>query len=160
MSFCFDSFDTPIGPLTVVADYHGVLMQVAFRSATQMQTLVYKHDPAMLEKPRQQLLNYFNGQRQAFDLLWAAAGTEFQLNVWNALQTIPFGETWSYQQLAQYIGRPTAVRAVAHAVGRNPLPIVLPCHRVIAKNGSLCGFSGGLPRKAALLRLEGITIAC
>ncbi len=102
-----------------------------------------------------QLKEYFVGQRQIFDLPLFPHGTDFQLEVWQALGRIPFGETVSYQTLASNIGRPQAVRAVGAANGANPISIVVPCHRVIGKNGRLTGFGGGLQAKADLLKLEG-----
>lgn len=89
-----------------------------------------------------------------FQLPLAAKGTEFQQQVWQALKTIPYGETWSYQQLAEAIGNPKAVRAVGLANGKNPISVIVPCHRVIGKKGKLTGYAGGLDRKAALLKLE------
>ncbi|MBO6564724.1 MAG: methylated-DNA--[protein]-cysteine S-methyltransferase [Pseudomonadales bacterium] len=101
-----------------------------------------------------QLNEYFEGRRQVFELKLQPSGTPFQLQVLTALQEIPFGETRSYLEIARSIGRPKAVRAVGAANGRNPLPIVIPCHRVIGTNGSLTGFGGGLAAKAYLLGLE------
>ncbi len=101
-----------------------------------------------------QLNEYFEGRRQAFELKLQPSGTPFQLQVLSALQDIPFGETRSYLEIARSIGRPKAVRAVGAANGRNPLPIVIPCHRVIGTNGSLTGFGGGLVAKEYLLGLE------
>lgn len=101
-----------------------------------------------------QLNEYFEGRRQTFDLKLQPSGTKFQLEVLAALQEIPFGETRSYLDIARLIGRPKAVRAVGAANGRNPLPIVIPCHRVIGTNGSLTGFGGGLAAKEYLLQLE------
>lgn len=112
-------------------------------------------DNAVLVTTRRQLDAYFDGKRRRFDLPLAPRGTPFQAQVWNTLATIPYGETISYAQLATRVGRPTAMRAVGAANGRNPLPIVLPCHRVIGADGSLTGFGGGLLTKAFLLRLEG-----
>jgi len=110
----------------------------------------------VLQQAKAQLQDYFAGQRQQFDLpLNLATGTAFQQAVWQALQAIPFGATCSYGQLASRIGRPSAVRAVGAAVGRNPLTIIVPCHRVIGTHGSLTGYAGGLDRKTALLQLEG-----
>jgi methylated-DNA-[protein]-cysteine S-methyltransferase len=109
----------------------------------------------LLERARRQLAEYFAGKRRTFDLPLAPHGTEFQCAVWRALADIPYGETISYAQLATRVGKPTATRAVGAANGRNPLPIVLPCHRVIGADGSLTGFGGGLPTKQFLLRLEG-----
>jgi methylated-DNA-[protein]-cysteine S-methyltransferase len=105
-----------------------------------------------------QLLQYFEGKRRVFDLKLAPTGTAFQLAVLNALQTIPFGETRSYLEIARQVGRPKAVRAVGAANGRNPLPIVIPCHRVIGADGSLTGFGGGLETKLFLLELEGVKV--
>lgn len=110
----------------------------------------------VLRQAQSQLEAYFAAQRSAFDLpLSLATGTAFQQAVWQALLTIPFGSTCSYGQLASHIGKPRAVRAVGAAVGRNPLSIVVPCHRVIGANGSLTGYAGGLSRKTTLLQLEG-----
>jgi len=110
------------------------------------------------EKPlataRQQLTEYFAGTRKEFDLPVALSGTEFQVSVLEALQEIPYGETVSYGEIARRIGRPKAVRAVGAANGRNPIPVVVPCHRVIGSSGDLTGFGGGLDTKEALLRLE------
>ncbi len=101
-----------------------------------------------------QLAAYFAGQRRGFDLPLAPAGTEFQLRVWHALCAVPYGETINYGELARRVGNPRAARAVGLANGANPLPIVVPCHRVIGANGALTGFGGGLPIKRALLALE------
>ncbi|WP_078084051.1 methylated-DNA--[protein]-cysteine S-methyltransferase [Microbulbifer mangrovi] len=106
----------------------------------------------------EQLLAYFAGERQAFDLPLDASGTPFQQSVWRALCAIPFGETRSYRELAEAIGNPKAVRAVARANGANPLSIVVPCHRVIGADGTLTGYAGGLEMKARLLALEGVLI--
>ncbi len=108
----------------------------------------------ILDRAAAQLGEYFAGVRKDFDLPLCPEGTEFQLAAWSALQTIPYGETWSYGQQATFMGRPTASRAVGAANGRNPLPIVVPCHRVVGANGSLTGFAGGIDTKAALLQLE------
>lgn len=109
----------------------------------------------LLWKTAQQLDEYFAGQRQQFDLPLAPRGTDFQKQVWRALREIPFGQTWSYAQLAQHIGKPSATRAVGAANGRNPIAIIVPCHRVIGADGGLTGFSGGLSAKSYLLKLEG-----
>ena len=112
--------------------------------------------PLLLEACRQ-LREYFAGERKAFALPLAPAGTEFQKKVWAALRDIPWGETRSYGDIARAIGKPAASRAVGMANGRNPLPIFIPCHRVIGTNGSITGYSGGLEKKRFLLRLEGIS---
>ncbi|MBT8084706.1 MAG: methylated-DNA--[protein]-cysteine S-methyltransferase [Woeseia sp.] len=103
---------------------------------------------------RAQLTEYFAGERKDFDLKLCPTGTEFQLDVLRELQKIPYGTTASYADIARRIGRPKAVRAVGAANGRNPLPVIIPCHRVIGSGGQLTGFGGGLPTKEALLRLE------
>jgi methylated-DNA-[protein]-cysteine S-methyltransferase len=113
-----------------------------------------KH-PVLLEAERQ-LDEYFAGRRRKFTLKLDFAGTEFQNKVWEALLSIPFGETRSYGDIARQIGKPKAVRAVGAANGRNPISIVTPCHRVIGSNGKLTGFAGGMEAKATLLALEGI----
>jgi methylated-DNA-[protein]-cysteine S-methyltransferase len=152
----YDRFDTPIGPLTVATDIDG-LRHVLFASNRHEVhgQAAWLHSPGRLAEAREQLLEYFAGERRAFDLPLRPVGTAFQLKAWQALAGIPYGETRSYAEQAQRIGAPDAVRAVGAANGRNPLPIVLPCHRVIGADGGLTGFSGGLPIKAALLRLEG-----
>jgi len=112
-------------------------------------------DPGPFRAARQQLEEYFAGARRTFDLPLAAAGTDFQREVWRGLAAIPYGVTLSYGELARRLGRDRAVRAVGLANGRNPLSIVVPCHRVIGANGTLTGYGGGLERKRFLLELEG-----
>lgn len=152
----FDTFDSPIGTLTVAADSHGIRHILFPQNRHEAKGRErWQRDPAAVTEARRQLLAYLHGERSGFDLPLAPAGTDFQRRVWHTLAQIPFGQTWSYAQLAQCVGQPTAARAVGAANGRNPLPIVLPCHRVIGANGALTGFGGGLPTKLALLRLEG-----
>ena len=115
----------------------------------------WQEDESAFVEAARQLTEYFEGSRQTFDLELEPEGTEFQKKVWWALDGIPFGETISYGELAERIGRPGASRAVGAANGRNPLPIVLPCHRVIGSDGSLTGYGGGLETKKFLLELEG-----
>jgi methylated-DNA-[protein]-cysteine S-methyltransferase len=112
-----------------------------------------RNHPVLREAERQ-LSDYFAGKRETFSLKLDFAGTDFQKKVWNALTTIPFGQTRSYGQIARQIGHPKAVRAVGAANGRNPISIIAPCHRVIGSNGKLTGFAGGLKAKAALLEME------
>ncbi len=108
---------------------------------------------------RQELAAYFTGKLRAFTVPFDLAGTDFQTRVWQALVKVPYGKTVSYSDLARKMGAPAAVRAVAMANARNPLPLIVPCHRVIGKNGALTGYSGGgVTRKAALLKLEGIAL--
>ena len=113
-------------------------------------------DEAILTETTVQLSEYFEGHRRSFDLNLMPIGTAFQKRVWTELRAIPFGETRSYGEIARAIGQPTAVRAVGAANGRNPLPIVVPCHRVVGSDGKLTGFGGGLPAKVHLLGLEGV----
>jgi O-6-methylguanine DNA methyltransferase len=152
----YDVFDTPIGPLTVAADDVGVrhILFPANKYEAPGRDR-WKRDAGALRDAREQLLAYFHGERTAFDLPLCPVGTPFQVRVWNTLARIPFGATWTYAQLATRIGLPKAMRAVGAANGRNPLPIVLPCHRVIGSDGSLTGFGGGLPLKRFLLEHEG-----
>ncbi|UHQ20573.1 methylated-DNA--[protein]-cysteine S-methyltransferase [Lysobacter sp. KIS68-7] len=149
--------DSPVGPLRLAASDDGVhaIEFHAPRHAVSRDARWCEGDHPMLDRVAAQLDEYFAGQRRRFDLPLAPEGTEFQCTVWHALATIPFGETISYAQLAAHIGKPAAVRAVGAANGRNPIPIVLPCHRVIGADGSLTGFGGGLPTKRFLLELEG-----
>ena len=151
------SVPSPVGPLRVAASDAG-LHAIQFpgnRHPVKQCTPWQPGDHPLLRQTQAQLDAYFAGRLQVFDLPLAPHGTAFQRQVWQALAQIPFGQTWSYLQLARQVGRPTATRAVGAANGRNPLPIVLPCHRVIGANGALTGFGGGLPTKAFLLTLEG-----
>ena len=116
----------------------------------------WRSDPAPFREVERQLNAYFEGALRAFELPLHLSGTPFQNTVWTYLADIPFGETRTYGQLARAIGRPQASRAVGAANGNNPLPIILPCHRVIGSNGALTGFGGGLPTKRYLLTLEGV----
>ena len=152
----FDEFDSPVGLLTVAADRQG-LRHIRFVSERHpiRRDSDWIRDPGALRDAREQLLAYFAGERQRFELVLHPVGTRFQLKVWNALAEIPFGATASYGEIARRIGEASAVRAVGAANGRNPLPIVLPCHRVIGSDGSLTGFGGGLPIKQFLLEHEG-----
>ncbi len=155
MTLDYDRFDSPIGELTVAGDASGIAHILFAQNRHDAKGRAqWRHRPETVREARMQLLQFLHGERTAFDLPLAPHGTPFQLRVWNALAAIPFGQTWSYLQLATQLGQPTATRAVGAANGRNPLPIVLPCHRVIGHNGALTGFGGGLETKAALLRLE------
>ena len=153
----YQYMDSPVEPLLLAADGHGLHL-IEFHSPRHPMARLEKWvegKNAILDMARAQLDEYFSGTRQQFDLPLAPQGTPFQQEVWHTLATIPYGETISYAQLAQRVGKPTAMRAVGAANGRNPLPIVLPCHRVIGADGSLTGFGGGLPTKQFLLELEG-----
>jgi methylated-DNA-[protein]-cysteine S-methyltransferase len=151
----YDDITTPIGTLRLVADAKG-LREVWFDRGRQQKRPApeWVRSPDALAFARVQFEEYFAGRRQAFDLPLHPLGTPFQLAVWEELGRIPYGVTISYGELARRIENPLAVRAVGAANGRNPLPIVLPCHRVIGSNGSLTGFGGGLPTKRFLLAME------
>jgi methylated-DNA-[protein]-cysteine S-methyltransferase len=148
---------TPVGMLTLVAG-EGVLREVRFPKDSEGQAALPEAQPSerevVLDDARRQLDEYFARKRRTFDLPLAPQGTPFQCAVWKALLGIGFGETASYRWIAHRIGNPKAVRAVGAANGANPLPIVIPCHRVIGADGSLTGFGGGLQRKRWLLDLE------
>ena len=148
--------DSPVGPLMLAADDSG-LRHIEFRENRHPADHADWHggDSELLRAAEVQLGEYFAGTRTAFDLPLAPRGSDFQVAVWHELARIPFGTTISYAQLAVRMGNANAMRAVGAANGRNPLPIVLPCHRVIGADGALVGFGGGLPAKEFLLRLEG-----
>lgn len=148
--------DSPLGELLLAGD-DGALRLISFPTGKgrRRPERDWVEDPAPFRVAARQLAEYFAGRRERFDLPLAPEGTEFQRAVWQGLRRIPYGRTWSYAELAQRIGRPRAMRAVGAANGANPLPIVVPCHRVIGADGSLTGFGGGLPAKRLLLELEG-----
>lgn len=148
--------DSPIGPLLLTADDGGLTrlyMEVRKHGPDEVQPEWRRDNSAFTEACRQ-LDEYFAGERTVFDLPLNPAGTPFQLRVWEALKTIPYGEIRSYGEIAEQIGRPGAARAVGLANGRNPISIVVPCHRVIGASGALTGYGGGLERKQYLLDLE------
>ena len=149
--------DSPVGRLLLAGDEAGLRL-ICFPSEQSKRTPQpdWRRDDAPFAEALRQLRAYFAGELLDFDLALAPEGTAFQLAVWQALRRIPYGETVSYGEVARAIGRPTASRAVGAANGRNPLPIVIPCHRVIGSTGKLTGFGGGLDTKAALLALEGV----
>lgn len=151
----YDEIDSPVGTLRLVADGRG-LREIRFERERHPKQAYpgWVRAAAPLKSARVQLQEYFAGERRHFELPLHPVGTPFQLEVWQELGRIPYGATISYGELARRIDKPQAVRAVGAANGRNPLPIVLPCHRVIGANGSLTGFGGGLPTKRYLLDLE------
>ena len=151
----FDEFTTPIGLLRIAVDATG-LRCVMFENNKYdaPNRSEWRLDKVVTREAREQMLQYFSGERREFDLKTSFTGTEFQQRTWQTLASIPYGQTWSYTELAKRIGSPKAVRAVGAANGRNPLPIVLPCHRVIGSNGTLTGFGGGISVKKWLLEYE------
>jgi methylated-DNA-[protein]-cysteine S-methyltransferase len=149
---------SPVGRLTLVATDRGlsaILWENDRPGRVRLNITGEDRTHPLLVEAERQLAQYFAGRRQRFALPLDPSGTAFQRDVWDALGTIPFGETRSYAQIAQQIGQPRAVRAVGAANGRNPLSIVVPCHRVVGSTGALTGFAGGLAVKARLLALEG-----
>lgn len=153
MYYCY--LDTPIGDLLLAGD-EDALALVGFPEGSMRREpdadWIYSEKP--FADASEQLRAYFAGERKSFDLNLKPGGTEFQMQVLDELQKIPYGTTTSYGDIARRIGRPKAVRAVGAANGRNPIPIIIPCHRVIGSGGQMTGFGGGIPTKEALLRLE------
>ncbi len=153
MYYCY--LETPIGDLLLAGDEEALCL-VGFPEGSMRREpqddWIYSEKP--FKDARAQLTAYFEGGRKTFDLNLNPGGTEFQLEVLDELQKIPYGTTVSYGDIAERIGRPRAVRAVGAANGRNPIPIIIPCHRVIGSSGDMTGFGGGIPTKKALLRLE------
>jgi O-6-methylguanine DNA methyltransferase len=153
----FSRTSSPVGPLFLAASQKG-LVRLEFESRVQQlnpQTIELKESRETLAPYLEELNEYFVGGRRQFSIALDLRGTEFQLKCWRALLDIPYGETRSYRDLAEAIGHPHAFRAVGMSNNRNPVAIVVPCHRVIAADGSLCGYGGGLEIKRQLLDLEG-----
>ncbi|HEV7705130.1 MAG TPA: methylated-DNA--[protein]-cysteine S-methyltransferase [Gemmatimonadaceae bacterium] len=157
MSYAYKTIDSPAGTLKLVASDKG-LAAILFRdddpSLAPLTPLVEDPSHPMLVETERQLREYFEGTRKSFTVPLDFNGTEFQKSVWQALLSIPFGETRSYGEIARQLGNPTASRAVGAANGRNPISIIAPCHRVIGSSGKLTGYGGGLDVKEMLLSLE------
>ncbi len=155
MTRCYTQIESPLGSLLLAADEVGLreILFVNGRHPARPEPS-WKEDRAVHSETIRQLQAYFAGELESFDLQLAPEGTPFQLGVWRTLCEIPFGQTISYGELASRIGNPKASRAVGLANGSNPIPIVIPCHRVIGSNGKLTGYGGGLPIKEKLLALE------
>ena len=157
-------YDSPCGPLTLgsigdalcLCDWNvGNRRQIIDRRlCREFNTTMVDGDTHILQEAQKQLNEYFSRMRQKFDLPLVFIGSDLRHQVWDKLQEIPYGETISYQAFAGNLGKPEAVRAIASAIGDNPLSIFIPCHRVIGKNGSLTGYAGGLPAKRLLLHIE------
>ncbi len=155
MNLLYTTTESPIGSLLLVGDgtaLHRLSMQGGPRPAAI--DPAWQRDENAFEPVEAQLRDYFAGARHGFDVQLEMAGTPFERRVWQALREIPYGETTSYGRLAQSIGEPGAARAVGLANGRNPIAVIVPCHRVIGADGGLTGFGGGLERKRFLLELE------
>lgn len=149
---------SPVGPLTLVTDNKSII-QIGWENAgyVNVQTDAAGKDEShpLLLQAEEELNEYFAGKRKVFTISLHPEGTEFQQKVWKALLDIPFGKTKTYGNIASIIGNPDAVRAVGGAANRNPIPVIIPCHRVIGADGKLVGFAGGLERKEILLEIEG-----
>ena len=146
---------SPIGEITLVASETGLCgVYMEEHKKSPLTPDLWKENPSRFTEVRKQLDEYFSGNRKTFDLPLDLQGTPFQLQAWNSLLEIPFGETLSYGEQAILINNPKAVRAIGLANGNNPISIIVPCHRVIGKNGTLTGYGGGLERKRFLLELE------
>ncbi|MGA2455377.1 MAG: methylated-DNA--[protein]-cysteine S-methyltransferase [Solirubrobacteraceae bacterium] len=151
----YTTIDSPIGELLLLGDecaLHGLYMQDGLKPMRVVEG--WQRDASPFAAVAAQLHEYFDGQRVAFDVPVQLHGTPFERRVWHALRDIPYGETASYGEVARRIGRPTAARAVGLANGRNPIAVIVPCHRVIGADGTLTGYGGGLERKRLLLELE------
>jgi methylated-DNA-[protein]-cysteine S-methyltransferase len=156
-TYSYKTMKSPVGRLKLVASDRGlaaILWENDDPKRVRLAPLVEDTNHPVLRETERQLNDYFAGKLKKFSLTFDFAGTDFQKKVWQALAVIPFGETRSYGDIARQIGRPKAVRAVGAANGRNPISIVVPCHRVIGSNGKLTGFAGGLETKAFLLKTE------
>ncbi|MCF9047222.1 methylated-DNA--[protein]-cysteine S-methyltransferase [Acinetobacter nectaris] len=154
--------DSPLGKLRLIA-HDQALVAVCWPddniSMFAKQLFTVQEDHSILSLARHELNEYFHKKRQYFDIpIDFVGGTPFQQAVWRALMHIPFATTWSYSDVASYLNNPLAIRAIGGTIGKNPLSIVIPCHRVIGKNGKLTGFAGGLNRKKYLLKIENIRI--
>jgi methylated-DNA-[protein]-cysteine S-methyltransferase len=157
MTLFYKKIDSPVGKLKLVANANAlvaVLWERERPNRVKLDTMTLAPQQPILLAAERQLAEYFSGARTQFDLPLQPEGSEFQKQVWQALRAIPFGQTRSYLDLAKAVGSANAARAVGAANGKNPLSIIVPCHRVLGSNGSLTGFAGGLDTKAALLALE------
>jgi methylated-DNA-[protein]-cysteine S-methyltransferase len=151
----YTTFESPLGELLLTGDGHA-LSRLSMQNGRRPISIEsdWQRDAEAFEDIRQQLRGYFAGERRTFDVPLQMTGNRFELGVWDALREIPYGETVSYGQIAAAIGQPGAARAVGLANGRNPVAVIVPCHRVIGADGSLTGYGGGLGRKQLLLDLE------
>jgi methylated-DNA-[protein]-cysteine S-methyltransferase len=159
MKYSYKYMNSPVGRLTLICGDKGlaaILWENDDPGRVHAKADIESSTHPILVETERQLKEYFEGKRNTFSLELDPIGTTFQKEVWEALATIPYGEIRSYTQIANQIGKPKAVRAVGAANGRNPISIILPCHRVIGASGALTGFAGGLEAKASLLSLEGV----
>ncbi len=155
----YDFLPSPIGNLLLVANNTG-LKQILFEDENQFGKIKadWVKDPSKLKSVSDQLIAYFNKERTTFDVTLSPDGSAFQKQIWKQLLEIPYGKTCSYLDIAGSINKPSACRAIGMANSKNPIPIIIPCHRVIGKNGKLTGYAGGLETKAKLLKIENIDL--
>jgi methylated-DNA-[protein]-cysteine S-methyltransferase len=161
MVYVWKTMQSPVGVLKLVASDRGlagILWENDRPNRVRLNAIIEDRNYPVLLEAQGQLRDYFAGKLNTFSLTLDFGGTEFQKKVWNALLTIPFGETRSYGQIAEQIGSPKAVRAVGAANGKNPISIIVPCHRVVGSTGKLTGFAGGIEAKARLLGIESKSI--
>ena len=148
------AIESPLGNLQLVSEAN-YLIELNWEGAHKVLTSTTRSEPAILTTAADELSQFFSGQRSEFSVPIKPKGTAFQLSVWRELQAIAWGETCSYRDIAERLGKPTGSRAVGGAVGRNPIPVIIPCHRIVGASGALTGFSGGLQNKKLLLGCEG-----
>ena len=159
MKYCFIETDSPVGLLILVAHEKAlvaILWEKEKPNRVVLPEMIINTKHPILLKTKKQLEEYFKGKRKIFDIPLDPQGTEFQIKIWNQLRKIPFGKTQTYGEIAKKIGNPHASRAVGAANGKNPISIIVPCHRVIGSNGSLTGFAGGIEAKEILINREKI----
>lgn len=157
----FKLINSPVGILKIVADDDcliAILWENERLNRVKLEEMREDKNHPLILKVEKQLAEYFDKKRTSFSVPMQASGTPFQEKVWELLCEIPYGLTWSYKEVAEKMDHPKAVRAVGAAIGRNPISIIIPCHRVVGSNGSLTGFAGGLDRKKTLLELENICL--
>jgi methylated-DNA-[protein]-cysteine S-methyltransferase len=156
----YDIVETTLGPFLMAGDDQGLRILSFLKGVDPVHILSHWKQSSLFMKPvKHQLFAYLNGDLKKFDLSLCPDGTLFQKQVWSELEKIPYGKTMSYQGIAHAIGKPNAARAVGLACGKNPIPIIIPCHRVIGKNGSLTGYSSGIDLKKRLLYIEGCILS-
>lgn len=145
--------NSPVGNLKLIAHDEALVRLIFIEEKVKVDK--HRHFPSILEEADRQLKEYFEGERSEFDIELDPAGTEFQLHVWKMLKEIPYGITTTYSELSKKMGNPKAVRAIGRANGQNPIPIIIPCHRVVGANNDLVGYAGGIEIKRRLLQHEG-----
>ena len=150
----FWTYNFPIGEISIADDEKGIC-EISLNSAYVDNSYIKKETP-LIKQAEKELREYFEGTRKVFTVPLSLKGTPFQMKVWEELRKIPYGETLSYGQIAENVGNPKAARAVGMANNKNPIMIIVPCHRVIGKNGKLVGYAGGVDIKEKLLKIEGV----